>query len=364
MDNSASTIKKRGRKKKVMDDVQNLSELQNNNSRNKNIIIHNNISFGSKETSPPSSSAKDIPAEETNKTEQNLMFGGLNITVHKAEQPDISLTAQSLRFGSVTAFDNVINDDSGSSTVSSSKKDRVIYGEVPKKTKPTKTLPSKMCEIVEHDSDNEEEVPTLINSNTDEQAQDDFEEEGGGGGNEEIKPHPDKKPSYYLPNYPPPSTRKKAQSKRLDDIFTSNQTTLPTSTKIWCWWCCHPFNNEPCYLPTVHDEYRKRFVVVGNFCSWSCVKSYNIDIGDMSVNKRNYIIRYILSKMGQKTADIKPAPPRTMLKQFGGNLSIEEFRKSSGVYHIEKPLSSLTKFDNICIEPQSIMKKKNKLSIR
>ena len=72
----------------------------------------------------------------------------------------------------------------------------------------------------------------------------------------------------------------------------------------------------------------------------------------------------MLSKIGQKTDNVKPAPPRTMLKEFGGNLSIEEFRKSSGVYHIQKPLSSLTKFDSICIEPQSIMKKKNKLSIR
>ena len=352
MDNSTSTIKKRGRKKKVLDDVQNLAELPNPHSRNKNIIIHNNISFGS-----GAPATKETTPTEENKSEQNLMFGGLNITVHKAEQPDISLTAQTLRFGSMTAFDNVSNDDT-SSIASSSKKDRVIYGEVPKKNKTTKTLPSKMCEIVERDSDNEDDSRTVINSNVEGPAEEDFEAD------EETKIEREKKPSYYLPNYPPLSTRKKAQSKRLDDIFMSNQTTLPTSTKIWCWWCCHPFNNEPCYLPTVHDEYRKRFVVVGNFCSWSCVKSYNIDIGDMSVNKRNYIIRYMLSKIGQNTDNVKPAPPRTMLKQFGGNLSIEEFRKSSGVYHIQKPLSSLTKFDSICIEPQSIMKKKNKLSIR
>ena len=127
MDNSTSTIKKRGRKKKVLDDVQNLAELPNPHSRNKNIIIHNNISFGS------GAPSKETPVEE-NKSEQNLMFGGLNITVHKAEQPDIRLTAQTLRFGSMTAFDNVSNDDT-SSIASSSKKDRVIYGEVPKKNK-------------------------------------------------------------------------------------------------------------------------------------------------------------------------------------------------------------------------------------
>ena len=34
---------------------------------------------------------------------------------------------------------------------------------------------------------------------------------------------------------------------------------------MWCWWCCHPFDNEPLQLPYGYDDRRKKFSTTGNF---------------------------------------------------------------------------------------------------
>ena len=46
---------------------------------------------------------------------------------------------------------------------------------------------------------------------------------------------------------------------------------------MWCWWCCHDFDTTPLSMPVRHDERRNTFHTSGNFCSWSCMKSFAID---------------------------------------------------------------------------------------
>ena len=47
--------------------------------------------------------------------------------------------------------------------------------------------------------------------------------------------------------------------------------------RMWCWWCCHPFEGTPLNIPVKYDDRRKKFNTAGNFCSWSCMKSYALD---------------------------------------------------------------------------------------
>ena len=47
--------------------------------------------------------------------------------------------------------------------------------------------------------------------------------------------------------------------------------------RMWCWWCCHTFEGVPLSMPYKHDERRNKFYTSGNFCSWSCMKTYAID---------------------------------------------------------------------------------------
>ena len=199
-------------------------------------------------------------------------------------------------------------------------------------------MPSRMCEIVEHNSDDEEneieekeKVPNIITQNC-------------------IRTALTQK-----------HTREKHKSDLLNNLFEQNGgMELPKKTNLWCWWCFHPFTCSPCFLPTIRDEYKDRFVVIGNFCSWNCVKAYNIDQGDTHISKRNDILRYFLRKIDLKSEDIKAAPPRNTLKEMGGPLDINIFRKSGGVYRQNKPLSSLT----AVIEPSQMFKKREKLTVR
>jgi len=99
----------------------------------------------------------------------------------------------------------------------------------------------------------------------------------------------------------------------------------------WCWWCCHPFEGEELHLPYKYDSRRNRFETCGFFCSWGCMKSYNIDkyktggIGGI-IAENITLMRKRKSKDG-KLSPVKPAPHRHAIDVFGGTLSIEEFRK-------------------------------------
>lgn len=108
---------------------------------------------------------------------------------------------------------------------------------------------------------------------------------------------------------------------------------------MWCWWCCHPYETEPLSLPYRYDELRNKFSTAGNFCSWSCMKSYAID--RYGINKGGIICGNIITmrrKMYNVFTPVRPAPNRYNLNVFGGDMTIEEFRQH-GVIDKGKPKS-------------------------
>ena len=95
----------------------------------------------------------------------------------------------------------------------------------------------------------------------------------------------------------------------------------------WCWWCCHPHENESLKLPYKYDDLRNKFSSSGHFCSWGCMKTYNISRN--GVNRGGIIAANIVvmrKKIYGIVAPIKAAPDSHALKVFGGTMSIEEFR--------------------------------------
>ena len=101
---------------------------------------------------------------------------------------------------------------------------------------------------------------------------------------------------------------------------------------MWCWWCCHPFESEALQLPYGYDDRRKRFSTLGNFCSWSCMKSYALDT--YGLTKGSIIcgnISLMRKRMYNKLSSVKKAPNRYALDVFGGTMTIEEFRKNVDV---------------------------------
>lgn len=109
------------------------------------------------------------------------------------------------------------------------------------------------------------------------------------------------------------------QYKGIDEI-----RKIPEKSDAACFWCCHTFTNRPCVLPlNDHGEYLSVF---GNFCSPECTMSYLFDShqdSHMRWEQLALLNRVYADSVGGR---INPAPPRTVLKLFGGMYSIEEYR--------------------------------------
>lgn len=80
------------------------------------------------------------------------------------------------------------------------------------------------------------------------------------------------------------------------------------------------------YIPEYYDEMRNFFIITGFACSLPCAKAY-IDEHETynSANKRVYL-NLLARKFYKYMEPILPAPPREILRRWGGNVSIEDFR--------------------------------------
>jgi len=100
-----------------------------------------------------------------------------------------------------------------------------------------------------------------------------------------------------------------------------------------CWHCCYQLEDQarPIPFPKSYDEKRRTFEVFGSFCSFACVGAYSRDRGRLCPGRQSGIAIFELYK--QLTGSTHPppiAPPRELLDEFGGHLSIDEFRNLSG----------------------------------
>ena len=98
-----------------------------------------------------------------------------------------------------------------------------------------------------------------------------------------------------------------------------------------CWWCCHDWDGEFLHLPFRYHEKQKSFETMGYFCSWGCMKAFNMESHGTSQLGSTIGINITLMKrhMYGYTKPIRPAPSRWALKMFGGTLDIDEFRNYS-----------------------------------
>ena len=97
-----------------------------------------------------------------------------------------------------------------------------------------------------------------------------------------------------------------------------------------CWWCCHAYEGDPLHLPFKYDDRTKKFKTMGYFCSWGCMKAFNLDRN--GINKGGIVaanISLMRKQIYNKLTPIKCAPDRFALKMFGGKYEIEEFRNFS-----------------------------------
>ncbi len=155
----------------------------------------------------------------------------------------------------------------------------------------------------------------------------------------------------------------------------------PMTSPYACWYCCHTFDTTPVGIPAILTNYT--FRCYGNFCSYNCAKRYLCPLKDdeddmASMQSSNDIFRgddqgeklqllellYHLETGAEMDEPIKTAPRRLILKMFGGNKDIEEFRKSfktNTTFHTFKmPLASMAYHMEECVDTKSETRRKFK----
>lgn len=94
-----------------------------------------------------------------------------------------------------------------------------------------------------------------------------------------------------------------------------------------CWWCRNQFMGPALQLP--EDYYNETFFCIGHFCSFNCMKSYNLNSNDSLTFKRESLIHLLYYMTFSEHKEIIAAPNWMALEEYGGTLTIEKFRESS-----------------------------------
>jgi hypothetical protein len=109
--------------------------------------------------------------------------------------------------------------------------------------------------------------------------------------------------------------------KVLSKFIQDSKESWPEKTDIMCWWCCHSFDTIPIPCPIEYDEIRDRYKVNGVFCSWSCAAAHSVkEYSSLS------LIYQMKNELCGYSENIIVSPPRYCLKNFGGWMTIKDYR--------------------------------------
>tara|TARA_Y100001970_G_C14255559_1_gene875098 strand:+ start:3885 stop:4643 length:759 start_codon:yes stop_codon:yes gene_type:complete len=117
-------------------------------------------------------------------------------------------------------------------------------------------------------------------------------------------------------------TKKLFYTKKLHIVKNDK---IDVKNNIRCYNCHYPFNNIPFYLPIDYCQKLDRYKLFGNFCSPNCVKSYCLN--NKIFENKSYLVGQFYRKLFGASFRINPAPSIFCLEDYGGDMTIEEYRK-------------------------------------
>jgi hypothetical protein len=115
---------------------------------------------------------------------------------------------------------------------------------------------------------------------------------------------------------------------------------VPKFTNIKCWWCrsCIPKTIHPLGMPIRYNKEGDFFDTEGIFCSFNCMCSYLHENTNVSQYKDSGSLIYFMYKLifneYPYKMNIRKAPSWKLLKEYGGHLSIEDFRSMFNTVNI------------------------------
>ena len=107
-----------------------------------------------------------------------------------------------------------------------------------------------------------------------------------------------------------------------------------------CWWCCHGIDSQILHLPYKYDYKIDRFSMMGQFCSWECMKAWNMDSKNVRAPEINQFITLYKKRIFGKVTPTRVAPSRYSLELFGGTMTIEKFRSGTENTWVQIPNSN------------------------
>lgn len=139
---------------------------------------------------------------------------------------------------------------------------------------------------------------------------------------------------------------------------------LPETTTKPCWWCRHSFKTSPIGCPLVYHPHKKDgidasrmkekldaagiehttndfFETEGYFCSFPCCKAYILSQrNNLKYKESSGLLSLLFSTLYKKKSIIPTAPTWKMLSDYGGPLTIQEYRATFGKIEYEETVNS------------------------
>lgn len=108
----------------------------------------------------------------------------------------------------------------------------------------------------------------------------------------------------------------------------NNNACWPRQTEACCYWCCHGFDGVPVPLPLRLSKNNDFFLVKKGvvFCSFSCAKAHIVNQNLPEWPLQCELLQLIRKRVAGKIVPIAPAPHRSRLRMFGGDMPIDAFR--------------------------------------
>lgn len=122
-----------------------------------------------------------------------------------------------------------------------------------------------------------------------------------------------------------------ASIMRSPSYINKNGESYPKTTDIKCWWCRNTFKTQPIGIPFKRSKNKNEFVCSGNFCSFECAMAAANDSHSRKLKlfagSLLCLMRKAILKISLETP-LLSAPHWSALREYGGFMSIEEFREN------------------------------------
>lgn len=117
----------------------------------------------------------------------------------------------------------------------------------------------------------------------------------------------------------------KKSKKCCISLFNNIGKNLPDKTELCCYWCRHPFSTKPMGCPIKQEG--DKYIVDGIYCSFNCVLAFIESNNDYIYNDSYRLLSNIYYNLFDININkLEKAPSWRLLKEYGGEKSIEEFR--------------------------------------